>query len=391
MGVELQVIRRRAIIVLTLFALAAGFSVFPTVAIQTKQDREHQLRRLDMEIKRLRQDITSLEGDEESTIRVIERLRIEYRIHTKEIERVGLEIISTEERISELNKETAVLSDSLESRQEQLGSILRRLYISGRQGLLRALLSVPKPQEVGLAQSYLAAIAGREMKFVEQYRADIGALRRQQDDLNTAKADLENLRQSEEQHSREALRSEADQQRMLDQIRSKRGIYDKALQEKLTARENLKQLIKEITSAESQVAALNFANARGRLAWPCPGEVIATFGQIRDQVYDVVLENDGIDIKAPLGTPVNAVFDGKVVFRDWTDGRGNIVFLDHGSNYYSIYAHLDQFSVNLGDRVAAGQQIGNVGQTGSLKGAILHFEIRRHADALDPQRWLKRR
>jgi len=385
------VIRRLAMTVLILLALVAGFSLYPASAIQTRQDREHQLRRIDLEIKRLRQDITNLQSDEDSTIRTIERLRIEFRIHTKEVERLGLEIVSTEERIAELDKETAVISESLRSRQGQLGSIIRRLYISGRQGLLRALLSVPKPEEVGLAQSYLAAIAGREMGFVEKYKADIETLRAQQENLRTAISDLEQLRESEKEHTQEALKTEADQQRMLDQIRSKRGIYDKALEDKMAARSKLQKLIKEITSAESQASALNFANARGRLSWPCPGEVIATFGQIRDQVYDVVLENDGIDIKAPLGTPVIAVFDGKVVFRDWTDGRGNIVFLDHGNNYYSIYAHLDQFSVNLGDQVAAGQQVGTIGQTGSLKGTILHFEIRRHADALDPLAWLRRR
>ena len=358
---------------------------------QTKAQREQQLRLLDEEIKRLRSDIESLESDEDSTIRSIERLRIQHRVHLREVDRLGLQIESTEERIVELNEEAEVISVSLRERQAELGGILRRLYISGSQGLLRAFLSVPKPKEVGLAQSYLAAVAGRENQFIEEYKRDISKLRARQAEIGEQRENLVRMREQEQQHSADALESRRKQENMLDQIRSKRGIYGQALQEKMNAREQLKQLIERLTAAESEYRATNISASQGSLAWPCPGEVIARFGRVRDPVYDVVLENDGIDIRAPMGTPVIAVFSGDVVFSDWTDGRGNIVVLDHGNNYYSLYAHLDILSVKEGDTVSAGQQVGTVGESGSLKGAILHFEIRQRTKALDPIAWLRKR
>jgi septal ring factor EnvC (AmiA/AmiB activator) len=384
------VIRRLAIAVVTAITLAAGFSVPLASFGQTNQARRHQLSLIDDEIKRIRSDMESLAGQEQTTIKSIERLKMEYRLRLKEVERLGLEMDAAEERMGELEEESQALEVSLKGRRDQLGRILRKIYISGSQGMLRALLSVPQPREIGLAQSYLSAIADREMNFIEAFKSDIQSLRDQQDELRRTRSSIEILRRQEQEHSQEALRAKAGQERILDQIHSKRGVYDKALREKLEARKELQRLIEELTSAESE-AAVSFAGFQGRLSWPCSGEVIAGFGQIRDQVYDVVLENDGIDIQTALGTPVSAVFDGKVIFSNWTDGRGNIVVIDHGNSYYSLYAHLDRFNVAAGDTVVAGQQIGTVGETGSLKGALLHFEIRRHSSALDPAAWLRKR
>jgi septal ring factor EnvC (AmiA/AmiB activator) len=384
------VIRRRVILFVLTAALSTCFFILPLTFGQQKQEREQQLKKLDEEINRLRGDIQAITGEEESTIRSIERLKMENRLHLKEVERLGLEITDTEEQIAVLEEEAQALEVSLKGRQKQLGLVLRRLYISGHQGMLRSLLSIPQPNEIGLAQSYLSAIAGREMKFIDGYKRDIESLQRRQDALRKARSDLGALENQEREHSQEALRAGAEQEKILDQIRTKRGIYDKALSEKLEARRALQRLIEELTTADSE-ATIHFAEYQGRLAWPCPGDVITGFGQVHDQVYDVVLENDGIDIKAPLGTPVNAVFQGKVIFCNWTDGRGNIVVIDHGNSFYSLYAHLDRFDVSLGDSVAAGQQVGTVGETGSLKGSVLHFEIRRHAIALDPISWLRKR
>ena len=382
---------RPALLILLIAVAPALLQPDGMVSAQTKEQREQQLRLLDEEIKRMRSDIESLQSEEDNTIRSIERLRIEYRMHLREADRLGLQIESSEERVDELNKEVEVITVSLRERQAELGGILRRLYISGRQGLLRAFLSVPKPKEIGLAQSYLAAVAGRENKFIEDFKRDISRLQARKDEIAEQRENLVKMREQEQQHSADALESQRKQENMLDQIRSKRGIYGQALQEKMAAREQLKQLIERLTAAESEYRATNISASQGQLAWPCPGEVIARFGRVRDPVYDVVLENDGIDIKAPLGTPVIAVFSGQVVFSDWTDGRGNIVVLDHGNNYYSLYAHLDVISVKEGDAISTGQQVGTVGESGSLKGAILHFEIRQRAKALDPIAWLRKR
>jgi murein DD-endopeptidase MepM/ murein hydrolase activator NlpD len=99
----------------------------------------------------------------------------------------------------------------------------------------------------------------------------------------------------------------------------------------------------------------------------------------------------GIDIEAPEGTPIRAVAAGTVAYRGWLKGYGNLLVLDHGDGYYTLYAHASQILVDEGDQVKAGAVVGRVGETGSVDGPRLHFEVRYQSRAEDPQLWLRRR
>jgi septal ring factor EnvC (AmiA/AmiB activator) len=87
---------------------------------------------------------------------------------------------------------------------------------------------------------------------------------------------------------------------------------------------------------------------------------------------------------------VQAVWDGKVVHAGWFKGFGNLLIIDHGENLYSLMAHLDQLEKAVGDQVHGGDEVGTVGDSGSLKGAYLYFELRDGQKPLNPERWLSR-
>ena len=91
------------------------------------------------------------------------------------------------------------------------------------------------------------------------------------------------------------------------------------------------------------------------------------------------------------GNPVRAVYRGRVAFADWFQNYGLVVILGHGNDYYTIYGHLERVQVRTGEFVDAGAEIGTVGDTGSLDGPSLYFEIREGSDAIDPEAWLRRR
>jgi murein hydrolase activator len=131
--------------------------------------------------------------------------------------------------------------------------------------------------------------------------------------------------------------------------------------------------------------------SRGRIPWPVSGEIISFFGRQEDKTFNEVVDNSGIQIKAPEGTPIHSVAAGKVRYADWFKGYGKLVILDHGKGYYSLYAQASELDVSEGQTVAAGQVIGLVGDTGSLVGNSLYFEIRKNGVPQDPQLWLQHR
>lgn len=132
---------------------------------------------------------------------------------------------------------------------------------------------------------------------------------------------------------------------------------------------------------------------RGKIPWPVSGEILPeySFGRHKNKEFNAVVDNSGIQIKAPLGTPFRSVAGGLVRYADWFKGYGKLVILDHGEGYYSLYAQASELNVSEGQRVTAGQIIGAVGDTGSLVGSCLYFEIRKNGVPQDPLRWLSRR
>ena len=98
----------------------------------------------------------------------------------------------------------------------------------------------------------------------------------------------------------------------------------------------------------------------------------------------------GIEISAKQGKEIKAIYGGKVLYADWFKGYGNIVIIDHGDSYYSLSAHLSKILKRTGDRVEAGEVIALAGDTGSLKGPCLYFELRHHGKPLNPLHWLRK-
>ena len=150
----------------------------------------------------------------------------------------------------------------------------------------------------------------------------------------------------------------------------------------------LERTLEQLIGLRTESVPVGFATARGSLPWPATGDVVGGFGRRRHPIYDTYTLSRGIEIGAEEGKPVRAVFDGRVVFADWYSGYGLLVILGHGGEYFTLYGHLSSVAVLVNERVQAASVIGRVGETGSLTGPNLYFEVREGTDALDPLRWL---
>jgi murein DD-endopeptidase MepM/ murein hydrolase activator NlpD len=108
------------------------------------------------------------------------------------------------------------------------------------------------------------------------------------------------------------------------------------------------------------------------------GAVTSPFGR-RDQGH-----HDGIDVQAPMGTTVRAARGGEVLYSGALRGYGNLVIVDHGAGFATVYAHNERNLVHVGDRVRTGQAIAMLGATGQVSAPHLHFEVRKRNVARDP-------
>jgi septal ring factor EnvC (AmiA/AmiB activator) len=128
-----------------------------------------------------------------------------------------------------------------------------------------------------------------------------------------------------------------------------------------------------------------FARLRGKLAWPVAGRLVASFGQTRAGG----VKWDGVLLAGTQGTPVRAVYHGRVVYADWLSGLGLLTIIDHGDGYLSLYGHNERLYKEVGERVTAGDTIATLGDSGGRPRPELYFEIRKAGKPVDPRPWFK--
>ena len=131
-----------------------------------------------------------------------------------------------------------------------------------------------------------------------------------------------------------------------------------------------------------------FPSRKGSLPAPLDAPVRTPFGLVTDENFGTQTFRKGIEFDAEHGAGVRAVALGEVRYADWFRGYGKIVILDHGEGYFSVSGHLGRIDVRVGQWVNEGEVIGLVGETGSLSGPGLYFELRKGRESLDPARWL---
>jgi len=182
---------------------------------------------------------------------------------------------------------------------------------------------------------------------------------------------------------------------LLASIRDEKSTYERTIQELEDSAVKLKGLIKDLEAQHrarpEPETGEGFSLQRGHLDWPTSGRVVTLFGRQKHPKFDAYVYRKGIEIQAGQGSPIRSVYGGSVVYADWFRGYGLLVIIDHGKNFFSLYAHAAKLLVSAGDRVTGRQVIGEIGDTGLTNGNNLYFEIRRGADPMDPLAWLKRR
>ncbi len=202
------------------------------------------------------------------------------------------------------------------------------------------------------------------------------------------------LELSQNEHIRKLSAAQSRRSAVLKRIRSEKKLG-------LAALESLKQAARELDSAMDTLSPSPvqppadteikpFKAYKGLLSWPVKGKIISFFGPYRDEKFKVMNFRSGIDIQAERGEPIRSISAGLAIYANWFKGFGNMIIIDHGNHYYTVYAHLEEVFKVKGDRVEKGEVIATVGDSGSLMGPALHFEVRHHGKPVDPLKWIRK-
>ena len=391
---------KRALL-LALVGLCVAAPLAAQDSLETVKRRE--LDELNRQAREKREAARALKGQETQALTQLRRTESELTATRRRLRALDQRRRNLDQQLEITRVDLERNSQSLGQQRARLARRLRNLYKFGAARELEFLLSTNSFGQLLARWDFLVMVAEQDRMLLEDIELRKTQVETAEQRLETNLTDIrKNATKTSRENDRLATLRQT-RQSSVKTIQSQRESYEAAaaqLERDAKALANLLATLErkrrdEASRAKAEGRAPqpytgDFARGRGALDWPVRGAVIGRFGPETHPKWGTTTLNNGIDIQAPLGAPVHAVARGRVDYTsDDYAGYGQIVIVNHGDGYYTLYAHLSDILVSTNQEVVPGQIIGKVGDTGSLKGVELHFEVRKGGSALNPEDWLQ--
>lgn len=308
------------------------------------------------------------------------------------IKDVSLKIANLERKINDTKSKIEILENNISLTQieidkdkELIGDKLFLIYKIKNELPIDIYFSSKTISELFTRINFLNILLRSNRESLEELRKKEEALKREKENLEKEKRNLESLLKENENLKISLLEEEKKRDNLLKNLLSKEEEYKKEIEVYKRKIEEQEEKIQEIIRRAELAKKLPEV---GNIIWPVKGPIVSPFGMRIHPVYGIWAFHSGADIDAPTGTPIRAIADGIVIYAGWLGSYGIVVFLRHGGNITTVYAHMQYFTVELNQYVKQGDIIGYVDNTGLSTGPHLHFEIRIDGKPVDPQKWL---
>jgi septal ring factor EnvC (AmiA/AmiB activator) len=384
--------------------LALAVSAIPA-RTQTDYDREikdsrTQLESLRKEAQAKRKRAQEFGSKERGVLTRLKEAEEALAATRKYIQRLDAAQTQLQEQIRKTAVDLSWAEGELEERKGELVGRLRHAYKHDRVRTLEFVFSAESFPSLLQRTAFLTRILDQDKKLIANVQARHAEVEQKLAALEEERTELAYLQREKQDEERKLTGLKEQRETELARVRNQKAVNERAARDLEKAARQMETVLAELerkrqdamrrnNRVQTELDRLNFGNNRGRLPWPVSGKIITGFGRQQHPKYKTITMSNGIDIAAAPGTVVRAVGDGVVDLVDWLPGYGETVILNHGQGFYSIYGHLSSVAVSEGDRVSPEDILGTVGDTGSLKGPCLHFELRQGGTAQDPEAWLQ--
>ncbi len=373
--------------------------------------RNKDLNELKNEINKLENEINKKIEEEEINQGLLKQINNKIQLTEKLITKLNDEENYLSNLIFKNEQNIIIKEEELTKMKNQLKNRLIYLYKYGRGEPLSQLMITEEWSKVIYRTKYLQVLNKSEQiikdrinKSIENLKLEKNALKKEKErksflisEKDREFSALEKDKKTKQNYinkikkEKEQLRSNLeDKKKMMAQIEK---LINKLYADKKELKKREEELIK-LRSQQNKSTTGNFAKMKQKLPWPVDGTVIGEFGIQTNQKLKTQYENIGIDIKTAYAAPVKSILDGVVSSITVIKGYGNVVILDHGGGYYSVYSNIDNIRINEGDYIPSEIKIGNVAKNNSSNynaEYLFHFQVWGNQKKLNPEDWLKKK
>lgn len=380
----------------------------PAAAASVERKKE-ELQDLKQRIESLRREMSAAE---ESRTYAADQLReAESAISTvnRRLHELAGESASLRSELAELDAQGQRLDRQGGTQQNQLARVLNRQFVGGDSEALKLILAGRDPNQAARDRYFLTQLARAKAELVQHLRAAAEEKRRLAEVVRERQAQLAAIERQQQESRGQLLERKKQRQTRLasiaDRLKAQRREIDTLRRDEQRLGRLIEGLIRiaatrkpkggtpakvrpgpapKLKSHDPGNVGGAFASLRGRLRLPVKGSIAGRFGMPRPEGGAVW---KGLFIRASEGLEVKAVADGTVVFSDWLRGFGNLLVVDHGDDFLSVYGNNESLLAAVGAGVKSGQSVATVGNSGGNPESGLYFELRHRGLAFDPMKW----
>lgn len=380
-------------------AIALSLVTFSSSSATARGDENARLQALRERIERLRSALAASEGERDEAREELRSSERAISASNRILHELGAKRRTAAAELEDLAARKKALEATVAEREKAIGRLLTALYVAGNNGNLKLLLSGQDPSQTARELQYLAYVSRAQADLARALRSELIGLRQVEERLREGTARMESIEQAQQTTRDELLKQQAARRKTLARASAKIGSQSREVKTLERDEARLARLVREIARVTAAPPARErngrvpgmdiasrFAELKGHLRLPIRGVLVHAFGSVRAGGGP---NWKGIFIRSLPGQEVRAVAGGRVVFAEWMRGYGNLLILDHGGGYMTIYGNNESLLKAVGDPVGAADAIALVGASGGGQETGLYFESRYEGKAFDPMSWAR--
>ncbi|MEO0086962.1 MAG: peptidoglycan DD-metalloendopeptidase family protein [candidate division WOR-3 bacterium] len=375
---------------LKFFSLLSLFLILFAQEGATQEEIEknkQELLEIRKKLKQVEERLENLKKEEKGILKMIETIDEKTNLTRKLINQFITTIKNYENLINELEKEIKTTEAKINEKEKDIDKLVILLYKIKTRLPLEIYFSNKSLPEIYAKLINLNYIAKENQNQIYELANLKKKLEKDKRELLMAYEEIKTLKEEKENEEKKLKERKEQQRRLLNKIRNEKGEQEKLQQELKEAEKRLSDLIAELERKRIKrklpPGAHYLEKEKNNLPWPVKGKIISYFGSLSHPKYQTKIKNQGIDIQTEFGTKVIAIAPGRIVYADRFRGYGNMIIIDHGEGYYTVYSNLSEIAVRVGQEVKAQEAIG-------LSSEYLHFELRKEGQPVNPLEWLSR-
>jgi septal ring factor EnvC (AmiA/AmiB activator) len=342
-----------------------------------------------------RTELESFTHKENSVISILDQIDRALNQSRKQTETLHRDIASLKQKIDETLSTSEELSVRIKTGEDYAGKRVKALFKLDGIGKTNFLMSAESLQDWAWRKYALGRILSADERLLIQLSEDKKRLHALYDKQKSQYADKEFLEKNYTDHIQSIETEKRRRLKLLGEIRNQKAMEFSTIEALNQAADKLNATIEALSQDDveqlppiSEVGE-NFISSKGLLPIPVKGKIIVSYGRNVIDRLNMETFRNGIDIQADRGEPVRSVYSGRILFSEWYKGYGNLMIIDHGSHYYSVYGHLEERFKLRGEKIDTGETIGTAGDSGSVTGTGLYFELRHRGKPMNPAEWIK--